>query len=55
MMSRHGDLKIAADNDYVDQLDGKYNDGTHCKCEIRDCKARLHSRLYEKVVIYQLQ
>lgn len=55
VMSRRGDLKIAHGNNHVDRLDGKYGDETHCECEIRECKARLHTRRYQKAVIYQLQ
>ena len=40
-MSRRGGLKIVNDND-IYQLNRKHGDKTSWKCEVRQCKARLH-------------
>ena len=45
VMSRHSDLKIVDDKNYIYWLDRKYGDKTYWKCEIRQCKARWHAIL----------
>ena len=53
VMSRCGDLKILADNNYIDLIEKTVIN--YWKCEIRERKARLHTILENDNILIGLQ